>query len=133
MDREEEMKQLIAENLRTDQRKLEQKLSVMHKGPCSSPRRAPGDTACTCPRDCPLHGRCCDCIAHHKQERLEARDAGTARAGDFKWMPHCLAWFDERNGVACAADAAAGSRVPTAEDFARMTYRERHPDAQEDV
>lgn len=82
-----------------DQIKLQQKLSVMHKGACSSPRNEKGDTACTCPRECPLHGRCCDCIAHHKEERLEMAEEGHAAAGDIMWMPHCLATFDERNGI----------------------------------
>jgi hypothetical protein len=89
---------------------LQMKLSVMHTGPCSSPRKAVGDTDCTCPRECPLHGRCCDCIAHHKQERLELAGKENIK-NNSKWMPHCLAWFDERNGIGCKADPQAGTKL----------------------
>jgi hypothetical protein len=92
-----------------DKIKYEMKLQVLHNGPCSSPRNQSGDTACTCPRACPLHGRCCDCIAHHKAERLEEPNPKT---GDCSWMPHCLVWFDQRNGVGCTADPEAGSKLP---------------------
>lgn len=67
-----------------------------HEGPCSSPRNQPGDTACTCPAPCPLHGRCCDCIAHHKEKRLNTPDPV---AGDYSWLPHCLREFDKLNGL----------------------------------
>lgn len=89
-----------------DKIKYDMKMSVLHTGPCSSPRNRAGDTACTCPMLCPLHGRCCDCIAHHKEERLEEVDPVT---GDIHWMPHCLAYFDVRNGIGCEADPTAGS------------------------
>lgn len=89
-----------------DREKYEMKLRVMHKGPCSSPRAKAGDLDCTCPRECPLHGRCCDCIAHHKEERLEAVNPKTGETG---WMPHCLAFFDQRHGLGCPADPNAGS------------------------
>lgn len=79
-----------------DKIKYEMKMRVLHTGPCSSPRLKPEDTACTCPRDCPLHGRCCDCIAHHKEERLEE---GDPKPGDISWMPHCLAYFDQQHGI----------------------------------
>ena len=23
---------------------------------------------CTCPKDCPNHGKCCDCVMHHKND-----------------------------------------------------------------
>lgn len=87
--------------------KYEMKLRVLHTGPCSSPRNRPGDTACTCPLECPLHRRCCDCIAHHKEERLEEENPVT---GSIHWMPHCLAHFDERHGLGCEADPEAGSK-----------------------
>lgn len=112
-----EMNSLSQEEM--DKIKLQQKREILHKGPCSSPRNVPGDAGClrcTCPKDCPLHGRCCDCIAHHKLERLEMAERGMAMF-DPKWMPHCIAWFDERNGVNCEADPEAGSRVMTQEDF----------------
>ena len=79
------------------EKKRETKPRVLHEGPCSSPRNQAGDTACTCPRPCPLHGRCCDCVAHHKEGRLERPNPV---AGDYRWIPHCLAHFDELNGIA---------------------------------
>lgn len=102
-----------------DALKLQQKLSVLHKGPCSSPRKEKGDDGCTCPRDCPLHGRCCDCIAHHKNERLEGAAQGWA-AFDPKWMPHCIAWFDERHGILCEADPDAGNHPLTQAEIAEL-------------
>lgn len=88
--------------------KLEEKMMVLHKGPCSSPRKEKGDQECTCPKACPLHGRCCDCIAHHKLERRDEKDP---ICGEYKWMPHCLAFFDQRNGIGCDANPLAGSKV----------------------
>ena len=83
-----------------DKIKYDMKMRVMHAGPCSSPRNQAGDMACTCPLACPLHGRCCDCIAHHKEERMEDT---TPRAGDLGWVPYCLANFDKENGIVCEA------------------------------
>lgn len=31
--------------------------------------------ACTCPKDCPRHGHCCACVAHHREHGK---------------LPHCL-------------------------------------------
>lgn len=78
--------------------KYDMKMRVFHKGPCSSPRLKPEDTACTCPIPCPLHGRCCDCIAHHKEERLEETEPV---AGDIRWLPHCMANFDAQHNIGC--------------------------------
>ena len=88
-----------------DKEKYDMKMNIIHKGPCSSPRNVPGDTACTCPRFCPLHGRCCDCIAHHKEERLEEAEPVK---GSTNWLPHCLAFFDEHHGIGCEANPQAG-------------------------
>ena len=113
-----------------DKEKYDQKMSVMHKGACTSPRNTPGDTWCTCPVECPLHGRCCDCIAHHKEERLAEKNPVK---GDTAWMPHCLDYFDERNGIGCPANPKAGSKFfdpskidwstfdPTTFDFSEYT------------
>lgn len=77
-------------------KRQEMKLRALHEGPCSSPRNQPGDTGCTCQAPCPLHGRCCDCIAHHKERRLNSPNPV---AGDYRWLPHCLTDFDELNGI----------------------------------
>lgn len=102
------MSDVQAPNDAMKQAKRDEKLAILHKGPCSSPRYAKGDTECTCPKKCPLHGRCCDCIAHHKQERRDEKDPVFGEKG---WMPHCLAFFDQRNGIGCEANPLAGSRV----------------------
>lgn len=58
------------------------KMSVCHSGPCTSPYR----DNCPCPNDCPLHGRCCDCIhLHIKNRRLHGGDAD-----DYRWLPECV-------------------------------------------
>lgn len=65
----------------------EMKLQLLHKGPCSSPKQ----DSCPCPRNCPLHGRCCDCIRHHMEERkmhLQHPREGTLQ--DTQWLPECL-------------------------------------------
>lgn len=90
-----------------DKIKYEMKMRVLHKGACSSPRLNPGDTECTCPRDCPLHGRCCDCIAHHKEERLENTNPV---AGDINWMPYCLACFDQNHHIGSKGDSGVNVR-----------------------
>ncbi len=65
----------------------EQKLSVLHKGACSSPRT--GD--CPCPRECILHGRCCDCVRHHIEERrLMSENLDGYDTVGTKWLPECL-------------------------------------------
>lgn len=40
-------------------------------------------TDCPCMKDCPRHGMCCACVAHHKQM------AATKPAGEAK-LPACL-------------------------------------------
>ena len=44
------------------------KMDVLHKGPCSSPYA----NNCPCTNDCPLHGRCCDCVHMHIKNCKEA-------------------------------------------------------------
>ena len=63
-----------------DRAVYEKKLQQRHTGPCSSRAAA----VCPCTNACPLHGRCCDCLRHHKEE-------GAGRApDDFSWIPNCL-------------------------------------------
>lgn len=38
---------------------------------------------CPCPKDCPRHGHCCACVAHHKQ-------MGTASPAGKAKLPACL-------------------------------------------
>lgn len=65
----------------------EMKMAILHKGPCSSPRVA----TCPCPRDCPLHGRCCDCTRHHIEERKMLWDGmDEERRNSTEWLPECL-------------------------------------------
>ena len=44
-----------------DRQVYQEKLSEIHKGPCSSPRLK----TCPCTDQCPIHGRCSDCVRHH--------------------------------------------------------------------
>lgn len=37
---------------------------------------------CPCPKDCPRHGKCCECVAHHRQHGK---------------MPNCLRNLSEQN------------------------------------
>lgn len=91
-----------------DAQHYQMKLKVLHEGPCSSPRNNPGDTECTCPRECPLHGRCCDCIKHHKEERLGSVAKSQQVKHDYNWIPHCLRFFDARHGIGMEKDPDAG-------------------------
>lgn len=91
-----------------DKAVYDKKIQIMHKGPCSSPRLGTGADACPCPQHCPLHGRCCDCIAHHKEERLEQKDGIKGACG---WMPNCLKYFDERNGIGCKPNPKKGTVI----------------------
>ena len=64
-----------------------EKLRVLHKGRCArSQDMADGDDMCPCKMDCPLHGRCCDCIWHHK-EHLSQPDLQLYSCG---WAPNCV-------------------------------------------
>ena len=62
--------------------KYYEKMSVCHQGPCSSPYY----TNCPCPRECPLHGRCCDCVHHHIDERMMAG----VPAENESWLVECM-------------------------------------------
>ena len=62
--------------------KYNQKMEVFHKGVCSSPYY----NNCPCPRECPLHGRCCDCVHHHIDERMEAG----IPAENTGWLVECM-------------------------------------------
>lgn len=62
--------------------KYNQKMSVRHDGVCSSPYYK----GCPCPRECPLHGRCCDCVHHHIDERIEAGEP----AENTDWLVECM-------------------------------------------
>ena len=42
---------------------------------------------CPCPKDCPRHGHCCACVAHHKHA-AEVKAQGTAK------LPACLRGFE---------------------------------------
>ena len=62
----------------------QEKLDIMHEGPCSSPRKLAN--TCPCPDECPLHGRCCDCIRHHLQHQKGKETIDST----YKWIPYCL-------------------------------------------
>lgn len=67
-----------------DNMKDPKRLAALHKGACTSPRAE----TCPCPKKCPLHGRCCDCIRSHmdacREELSKGRDMGNA------WFPECF-------------------------------------------
>lgn len=65
-----------------DDMKDPKKLAWLHKGACSSPRA----NTCPCPKKCPLHGRCCDCIRNH----MGAYEENGAKPGDTSWFPECF-------------------------------------------
>lgn len=67
-----------------DREVYEHKLQQLHIGPCSSPNA----NNCPCPHVCPLHGRCCDCIRHHREEGMKKAP------DDFSWIPNCLKMRD---------------------------------------
>jgi len=60
------------------------RLAALHKGACTSPRAK----TCPCPKKCPLHGRCCDCIRSHldafREETALGHDMGSG------WLPECF-------------------------------------------
>ena len=60
------------------------KMEVKHEGPCSSPYYK--DDHCPCKWDCPLHGRCCDCLHFHIEKR---KQAGVVTE-DTNWMVACV-------------------------------------------
>lgn len=62
------------------------KLRIMHHGPCSSLRNTCGEEPCPCNLNCPLHGRCCDCIEHHI-EHISRPDINLTNYG---WAPRCI-------------------------------------------
>ena len=62
--------------------KYNEKMEVHHEGMCTSPYY----TNCPCPRECPLHGRCCDCVHHHLDERIKAGSP----AEDENWLVECM-------------------------------------------
>ena len=90
----------------------EAKRAALHKGPCSCPMAKPEMDVCTCPRECILHGRCCDCIAHHMQERLDYVKNGVDVEHDYTWIPHCMQWFDAHHGIGMEKDPEAGMKLP---------------------
>lgn len=65
--------------------KYHEKLLQLHKGACSSPRKM--EDTCPCTMDCPLHGRCCDCVAHHITEIQSKKNEEPKGYG---WLPTCL-------------------------------------------
>lgn len=70
-------------NMTPEQReRFNYKMSVCHTGPCSSPYK----DKCPCPNDCPLHGRCCDCIHLH----IKNRKLRGGAEDDFSWLPACV-------------------------------------------
>lgn len=69
-----------------DRMVYEEKLTEIHKGPCSSPRMK----TCPCTDVCPIHGRCCDCVRHHLTHRKADMDPN-----DYSWLPYCLRHADE--------------------------------------
>ncbi len=80
----------MAENVKTpEQQKAEEKAKreqlkrdIMHSGPCSSPYK----DNCPCTNDCVLHGRCCDCVHNHIQNRI---NSGVV-TDDTKWLVACM-------------------------------------------
>lgn len=83
-----------------------QKMEVLHNGPCSSPKGAEDGKDCPCPLLCPLHGRCCDCIEHHKREALQAVAEGKTDGADHA-QPNCIKFFKELHGIGCEANPNA--------------------------
>lgn len=80
------MNDIVASMSAHDREVYEKKLAQRHKGPCSSPMAV----ECPCPHVCPLHGRCCDCLLHHKAE-------GIGRAPeDLSWIPNCLKLLNQK-------------------------------------
>ncbi len=80
------MDDILASMPAHDREVYETKLRQRHSGPCSSPMAA----ACPCPNVCPLYGRCCDCLRHHKEE-------GVGRAPeDLSWIPNCLKMLNQK-------------------------------------
>lgn len=77
-----DLTQMTARDLQVRQ----EKLRVMHKGRCTSLRNTKDADQCPCKLDCPLHGRCCDCIWHHK-EHLSQPDLELYSCG---WAPNCV-------------------------------------------
>lgn len=59
-----------------------EKLEVKHSGPCSSPYY----NNCPCQWECPLHGRCCDCVHFH----IEKRKQEGGPASDTNWLVACM-------------------------------------------
>ncbi len=90
------------------------KREALHKGPCSCVMAKPEVNVCTCPRECILHGRCCDCILHHMQERLAFQEAGVDLEHDYTWIPHCMQYFDAHHGIGMEKDPEAGMNIPGA-------------------
>ena len=39
------------------------------------------DIECPCPKDCPRHGKCCACVAHHRAMGNLPRCSRWSRAG----------------------------------------------------
>ena len=61
------------------------KMERYHEGVCSSPYSGRG---CACPNtDCPFHGRCCDCVHAHIEEKLAPDNHF---GGSYHWLPKCL-------------------------------------------
>lgn len=70
------------------------KLRVSHEGPCSSPYKGEN---CPCNvegpahgSDCPLHGRCCDCVHHHLDSTIRSGGIKGIAEERMLWMPACL-------------------------------------------
>lgn len=63
------------------------KIRVSHEGNCSSPYC--GDN-CPCTVECPLHGRCCDCVHHHLDSTVNNGGIEGFAKEHMLWMTACL-------------------------------------------
>jgi len=95
-----------ADQKQREEEARKRRLGALHKGPCSSPYSK--EDHCPCRNDCPLHGRCCDCVHLHLKMRMKKGEQGVP-AEDTNWM------------VACMKLAQAG-------DFGRLYIHEEKPE-----
>lgn len=93
------MSKAFEELTRVNREHYLQKMEVLHNGPCSSPKGAEGGKDCPYP----LHGRCCDCIDHHKREALQAVAEGKPEGADHA-QPNCIKFFKKLHGINCEAN-----------------------------
>lgn len=64
---------------------------------------------CPCPKDCPRHGKCCACVAHHKEHGTKLPKSGPKSFGlaEVLWngnvfIHKAVSTYFEENGVRAA-------------------------------